>query len=116
MLPMWLKTGAVIMADIDKRHSGGSIECGKNIHKSDSVNVGIDPFAGVITISTDAAKGKDVDVVICKDGMPVFVDNDRVEKGSGLSYVMSDDEVGEYDIRIAVDGKDCVSETILREE
>lgn len=101
-------------AKIEKGHGGTKCGGGKNIHKSDSVSVDYDVFTGTITIST-ASESKDVGIKIYKEGALMYADNDRVEKASALSYTLTEEEIGEYDVCVDVEGRESMEETIVKE-
>lgn len=85
-----------------------------NIHNSDSVSVDYDEMSGTITIGT-TADSKEVGVNIYKDGSLLYSDKDKVEKTSSLIYTLTDEESGEYDVCVDVEGSESVMETVVKE-
>lgn len=100
-------------AKVVKEH-GDFQQPGTNVHAPDSVSVGYDPFAGTITIST-TSESKEVGIEIYKDGALMYADKDKVEKTSSLNYTLTEEEMGEYDVRVDVEGRESVEETIVKE-
>lgn len=85
-----------------------------NIHNSDSVSVNYDAFTGTITIST-TSESKNVYIKIYKDGALIYADNDKVGKTSALNYTLTEEENGEYDVCVDVEGRESMEETIVKE-
>ena len=100
-------------AKVVKEH-GDFQQPGTNVHAPDSVSVGYDPFAGTITISTTSER-KVVGIEIYKDGALMYADKDKVEKTSSLNYTLTEEESGEYDVRVDVEGRESTEETIVKE-
>lgn len=100
-------------AKVVKEH-GDFQQPGTNVHAPDSVSVGYDPFAGTITIST-TSESKEVGIEIYKDGALMYADKDNVGKTSSLNYTLTEEEMGEYDVRVDVEGRESMEETIVKE-
>lgn len=115
VLPNLCESYLSMNAKIEKGHSETEKGLGDDyIHNSDSVSVNYDAFTGTITIST-TSESKDVGIKIYKDGALMYADNDRVEKASALSYTLTEEEIGEYDVCVDVEGRESMEETIVKE-
>lgn len=113
ILPNLFETYLSMEAKVVKTHQlTGSDKT--NVHAPDSVSVGYDPFAGTITIST-TSESKEVGIEIYKDGALMYADKDNVGKTSSLNYTLTEEESGEYDVRVDVEGRESVEETIVKE-
>ncbi|MFA4181264.1 hypothetical protein [Xylanibacter rodentium] len=73
-----------------------------------------DNVTNTIIIANDGGD-KDVDVQIYKDGVLVYADCDNVGKGSSLNYIMTDEESGDYYVRVDVEGRGSIETTITNE-
>lgn len=113
VLPNLCESYLSMDAKINKSHGTQNVPSG-NIHKSDSVSVDYDAFSGTITIST-TSESKNVGIKIYKDGVLMYVDNDKVEKTSSLNYTLTEEEIGEYDVCVDVEGRESMEETIVKE-
>ena len=115
VLPNLCESYLSTTAKVEKGHiEFNPIGIGKNIHKSDSVSVDYDEMSGTITIGT-TADSKEVGVNIYKDGSLLYSDKDKVEKTSSLVYTLTDEESGEYDVCVDVEGSESVMETVVKE-
>lgn len=115
VLPNLCESFLSMNAKIEKGHIGTVKNGGgANIHNSDSVSVDYDAFTGTITIST-ASESKDVGIKIYKDGALMYADNDKVGKTSALNYTLTEEEIGEYDVCVDVEGRESMEETIVKE-
>lgn len=114
VLPNLCESYLSMNAKIEKGYTGTGEIGGKNIHKSDSVSVDYDAFTGTITIST-TSESKDVGIKIYKDGALMYADNDKVWKTSVLNYTLTEEERGEYDVCVDVEGRESMEETIVKE-
>lgn len=115
ILPNLCESYHSLTAKVEKGHiEFNPIGIGANIHNSDSVSVNYDAFTGTITIST-TSESKDVDIKIYKDGALIYVDNDKVGKTSALNYTLTEEENGEYDVCVDVEGRESMEETIVKE-
>ena len=45
----------------------------------------------------------------------MYADKDKVEKTSSLNYTLTEEESGEYDVRVDVEGRESTEETIVKE-
>lgn len=45
----------------------------------------------------------------------MYADKDNVGKTSSLNYTLTEEEMGEYDVRVDVEGRESVEETIVKE-
>lgn len=115
VLPNLCESYLSMNAKIEKGHSETEKGLGDDyIHNSDSVSVNYDAFTGTITIST-TSESKDVGIKIYKEGALMYADNDRVEKASALNYTLTEEEIGEYDVCVDVEGRESMEETIVKE-
>lgn len=115
VLPNLCESYLSMEAKIEKGHSGTvKTGGGTNIYKSDSVSVDYDEMSGTITIGT-TADSKEVGVNIYKDGSLLYSDKDKVEKTSSLVYTLTEEESGEYDVCVDVEGSESVMETVVKE-
>lgn len=115
VLPNLCESYLSMNAKIEKGHSEFNPNgIGKNIHKSDSVSVNYDAFTGTITIST-TSESKDVGIKIYKDGALMYADNDKVGKTAALNYTLTEEEIGEYNVCVDVEGRESMEETIVKE-
>lgn len=114
VLPNLCESYLSMDAKIEKSHGKPKSGGGANIHNSDSVSVDYDEMSGTITIGT-TADSKEVGVNIYKDGSLLYSDKDKVEKTSSLVYTLTDEESGEYDVCVDVEGSESVMETVLKE-
>lgn len=114
VLPNLCESYFSIDAKIEKSHGKIRNNGAANIHKSDSVSVDYDEMSGTITIGT-TADSKEVGVNIYKDGSLLYSDKDKVEKTSSLVYTLTDEESGEYDVCVDVEGSESVMETVVKE-
>lgn len=114
VLPNLCESYLSMDAKIEKGHIETERIGGKNIHNSDSVSVDYDEMSGTITIGT-TADSKEVGVNIYKDGSLLYSDKDKVEKTSSLVYTLTDEESGEYDVCVDVEGSESVMETVVKE-
>ncbi|WP_288083992.1 hypothetical protein, partial [Xylanibacter rodentium] len=109
------KSYGSIEAEIEKTHGDLVGSSGnKNTHKSDSISMSYDNVTNTIIIANDGGD-KDVDVQIYKDGVLVYADCDNVGKGSSLNYIMTDEESGDYYVRVDVEGRGSIETTITNE-
>jgi hypothetical protein len=114
VLPNLCESYLSVDAKIEKGHGGIKGGGGGNIHKSDSVSVDYDAFTGTITIST-TSESKNVDIKIYKDGALMYADNDKVGKTAALNYTLTEEEIGEYNVCVDVEGRESMEETIVKE-
>lgn len=114
VLPNLCESYLSMDAKIVKGHIETGEIGGKNIHKSDSVSVDYDAFTGTITIST-TSESKNVDIKIYKDGALMYADNDKVGKTAALNYTLTEEEIGEYNVCVDVEGRESMEETIVKE-
>lgn len=111
IMPQLCKSYGSIEAEIDKNKSINTDMGGRNIHKSDSISMSYNNVTNTIIIANDGGD-KDVDVQIYKDGVLVYADCDNVSKGSSLNYTMTDEESGDYYVRVDVEGRGSIETTI----
>ncbi len=115
VLPNLCESYLSMNAKIEKGYSETEKGLGDDyIHNSDSVSVNYDAFTGTITIST-TSESKDVGIKIYKDGALMYADNDKVGKTSALNYILTEEEIGEYDVCVDVEGRESMEETIVKE-
>lgn len=114
VLPNLCESYLSMDAKIEKSYQIGKGASDTNIHKSDSVSMNYDAFTGTIMIST-TSDSKEVGVNIYKDGSLLYSDKDKVEKTSSLVYTLTDEESGEYDVCVDVEGSESVMETVVKE-
>ncbi|MBP3511194.1 MAG: hypothetical protein J6K19_04040 [Prevotella sp.] len=100
-------------AKIEKTHDTKDI-FDKNECRPDSVSMDYDSSTGTIIISSTGEKEKEIDIEIYKDGQKMYEDHDNVSKSGYLNYTMTEDENGEYDVYINVDGKESINKTITK--
>lgn len=105
---------ASMEAKIEKTYDGISRDLGRNEFHSDSVSMDYDIPSGTIVISSVAENEKEVAIEIYKDGTKVYEDRDNIAGGSSLNYTMTEEENGEYDVHVTVDGEECLNETIVK--
>lgn len=104
---------ASMEAKFHKTHtSNGTMN--KNEFHSDSVSMDYDIPSGTIVISSVAENEKEVAIEIYKDGTKVYEDRDNIAGGSSLNYTMTEEENGEYDVHVTVDGEESLNETIMK--
>lgn len=113
IMPNLCESYASMEASVDKSYTGNLTD-NKNVHQSDSVSMNYDAQKGVISITT-IADMKDVEVRIYKNGALIYEDWDNVRRGTSLNYTMTDDERGEYDVRVGVEDGTDIEETIVKE-
>lgn len=111
ILPHICESYALMEAKIDKKHANTSV-LGKNESRPDSISMDYDDLTGTITIATTAEKTKEVEIEIYKDGELIYEDRDKVNSSSSVNYTMTDEESGEYDVHVKVDGTSDINETI----
>lgn len=102
-----------IEAKIEKTHNTKD-HFGKNECRPDSVSMDYDSSTGTIIISSAGEKEKEISIEIYKDGQKMYEDHDNVSKGGTLNYTMTEDENGEYDVYVNVDGKESINEMIIK--
>lgn len=103
---------ASIGAKIEKTYGEVGGLDGRNECRPDSVFMDYDSSTGMIIISSVGEKGKEVGIEIYKDGQKMYEDHDNVSKGGALNYIMTEDENGEYEVYVNVDGKESITKTI----
>lgn len=113
VLPLFYGSYASTYAHIDKSYNVGRNNTDKHTHKSDSVFVGYNNHTGAIVIST-AAERKGIEVQIYKEGGLIYEDKDEVLKSSSLSYTLTDEESGAYDVFVTVEGENVIEGTVIK--
>ena len=105
---------ASMEAKIDKTYNEIKISTGKNESRPDSVSMDYDISSGTIVISSTAEKEKDVTIEIYKGANKVYEDRDNIACGGSLNYTMTEEENGEYDVYVTVDGAESINQTIVK--
>lgn len=103
-----------IEAQVNKTYSEVGTGHGKHLRQTDSVSVHYDPHTSTILITT-AAERKTVKIHIYKGWRLIYEDKDDVMKISSLGYTLTDDEKGEYDVYVTLEGGDIIEGTIVKE-
>lgn len=115
VLPLLCKSYSHIDAQVDKTYSGSTAgNSNKHLRQVDSVSVNYDPHTSTILITT-AAERKTVKIHIYKGWRLIYEDKDDVMKISSLGYTLTDDEKGEYDVYVTLEGGDIIEGTIVKE-
>ncbi len=105
---------ASMEAKIEKTYDGIGNDCAQNESRPDSVSMDYDISSGTIVISSTAEKEKDITIEIYKGATKVYEDRDNISSGSSLNYTMTEDENGEYDVYVTVDGAESINQTIVK--
>lgn len=113
VMPQLCNSYAEMNAKVDKKYSNIDIDSNKDVRRLDSISVNYNRHTSTITIST-AANRKGVEVHIYKEGWLMYEDKDDVLKSSSLSYTLTDEESGAYDVFVTVENGDVIEGTIVR--
>lgn len=116
IMPLLCESYGSMVAEIEKTHGGKAGDVGsKNEHRSDSVSVDYDDLTNTIVISNGCETETEIGVQIYKDGVLVYADSDNVEGGHSLNYNIADEEAGDYDVRVDVEGRESIETTVTNE-
>ena len=114
ILPHLCESYVSMEAKVEKTYDGIGKDFGKNESRPDSISMDYEQLTGTIVISSTAEKDKEVGIEIYKDGIKMYEDRDNIGKGGSLNYTMTEEERGEYDVYVTVDGTDSFIQTIVK--